>query len=53
MSVCGGVFTFTGLKAKEMSGFLMIAIPSLVAGVAMVWFAIAKLFAGAAKPPES
>lgn len=53
MSVCGGVFTLTGLSAQGMSGVLMLSIPSLVAGVALVWFAARKLRAGDAKPPES
>jgi len=53
MSLCGGVFTFAGLTTREMSGALLIAVPSLVAGVALVWFAARLLLAQAAKPPES
>jgi hypothetical protein len=53
MSLCGGVFTFAGLATKEMSGVLLIAVPSLGAGVALVWFAARMLLARAARPPES
>lgn len=53
MSLCGGVFTFAGLTAKQMSGVLLIAVPSLVAGVALLWFAVRMLLANAARPPES
>ena len=53
MSLCGGVFTFAGLTTTEMSGVLLIAVPSLVAGVALVWFAARTLLARIAKPPEN
>ena len=53
MSLCGGVFTLTGLSAQGMSGVLMLSVPSLVAGVVLVWFAARKLLARADKPPES
>ncbi len=53
MSLCGGVFTFAGLTARGMSGFLMISVPSLIAGVAVVWFAIRRFPKHVAKPPES
>ncbi len=53
MSLCGGVFTFAGLTAQGMSGFLVISVPSLVAGVAVVWFATRKFLERFAKPPDS
>lgn len=53
MSLCGGIFTFAGLATKEMSGALLISVPSLVVGVALVWFATRKLLGRAGKPPES
>ena len=53
MSLCGGVFTFAGLTTREMTGVLLIAVPSLVAGVALVWFAVRTLLARGARPPES
>ena len=53
MSLCGGAFTFAGLATKEMSGAMLISVPSLVAGVALVWFATRKLLARAGKPPGS
>ena len=52
MSLCGGVFTFAGLTTKEMSGVLLISVPSLIAGVALAWFGVRMLLARA-KPPES
>ena len=53
MSLCGGVFTFAGLTAQGMSGFLVISVPSLLAGVAVVWFATRKFLERVSKPPES
>jgi hypothetical protein len=53
MSLCGGIFTFVGLTAQGMSGFLVISVPSLLAGVAVVWFATRKFLARVGKPPES
>jgi len=53
MSLCGGVFTFAGLTTKEMSGALLISVPSLIAGAALVWFAVRMLRARAARPPGS
>lgn len=53
MSLCGGVFTFAGLTAQGMSGFLVISVPSLVAGVAVVWFATRRFLERVAKSPES
>lgn len=53
MSLCGGIFTFAGLATKEMSGALLISVPSLVVGVALVWFATRTLLGRAGKPPES
>jgi hypothetical protein len=53
MSLCGGIFTFAGLATKEMSGALLISVPSLVVGVALVWFAARTLLARGARPPES
>jgi len=53
MSLCGGVFTFAGLNTREMSGILVISVPSLLAGVAVVWFATRKFIERVGKPPES
>ena len=53
MSLCGGVFTFAGLTARGMSEFLVISVPSLLGGAAIVWFAIKKFREGLRRPPES
>lgn len=53
MSLCGGVFTFAGLTAQGISGFLVISIPSLLGGAAIAWFAIKKFREGLRRPPES
>ena len=37
MSACGGAFTLAGLAQKEMIGALVISLPSLIAGVWLVW----------------
>jgi len=44
MSLCGGAMIFVSLGAKEwMSAMLMFAVPSLLVGVALCWFALRKL----------
>ena len=43
MSLCGGAFTITGLGTSEALGALVIAIPSLLVGLALLWFAGRKL----------
>jgi len=53
MSLCGGVFTFAGLTVQGMSGFLVFSVPSLLAGLAVVWFATRKFLERVGKPPES
>ena len=53
MSLCGGIFTFAGFATQGMSGFLVISVPSLVAGVTVVWFATKKVLKEVSKPPES
>jgi hypothetical protein len=52
MSLCGGVFTVGGLSGQGMYPVLVIAIPSLIVGLALVWFAAKKLRAPARNPPE-
>ena len=51
-SLCGGAFTFAGLTEQGMSGFLVISVPSLLAGLAVVWFATRKFLERVGKPPE-
>ncbi len=43
MSLCGGIFTLQALSTSEMRSVLLIAIPSLVLGIAGVWFAARRL----------
>jgi hypothetical protein len=53
MSLCGGVFTFAGLTAQGMSGVLVISVPSLVAGLSVVWIAARKFRDRLGRPPEN
>ena len=52
MSLCGGAFTVSNLGGA-MSALLVISIPSLVSGIALVWIACRKLGRRFGKPPGS
>ena len=52
MSLCGGAFTVSNLGG-EMSGLLVISIPSLVSGILVVWIACRKLSRRLGRPPGS
>ena len=53
MSLCGGMVTFLGLTQETgMSGFLVISVPSLLGGLAVVWFATRKFVERVRTPPE-
>ena len=43
MSLCGGVFTVSALGGGEMTGFLVLSIPSLVLGLTGLVFAARRL----------
>jgi hypothetical protein len=53
MSLCGGVVTVGGLATQGMSGILVLSVPSLLGGIAVVWFAARKALQRVRTPPES
>jgi hypothetical protein len=53
MSLCGGVFTISGFGVREMAGVLVISIPSLLLGLAVLWLAGRRLRARRGRRPGS
>ena len=53
MSLCGGVFTINSLTTRGMAGFLVISVPSLLAGIVVAWFATRKFVQRVRTPPET
>jgi hypothetical protein len=52
MSLCGGIFTVSALGGGEMTGFLVISIPSLALGLTGLVFAARRLRRRFAAPAQ-